>query len=267
METVPFISITDFRHPREVLMMLTVMEISRQKHVEHQLGVGCMMSYKTLRGFPNKWTDAFPKMNEYPKIFLDRTGLFNVLHYADYNRDSCARDYVDAVLLCGPNLHAIQFDMIWPDPAHLEYLVYRGTHVRKTLKVILQVGSKAMAEVGDDPVRVCEKLSWYYHSDCIDYVLLDKSMGTGVGMDAALLLTYIYEIKKRLPDLGIVVAGGLGPTTMHLAKPIIQEFPDVSIDAQGQMRTSASALHPIEWDRASEYVRQANILFAKYKKN
>ncbi len=224
------------------------------------------MSYKTLRGLPTKWTAAFPKMTEYPKIFLDRPGLFNVLHYADYNRDSSARDYADAVLLCGPNLHAIQFDMIWPDPSALEYLVYRGTHTRKPLKVILQVGSKAMAEVGDDPVRVCEKLSWYYHSDCIDYVLLDKSMGAGIGMDAALLLTYIYEIKKRLPNLGIVVGGGLGPTTMHLAEPIIREFPDVSIDAQGQMRTSASALDPIEWNRAFEYARAANAMFAKYNK-
>ncbi len=266
MDTVPFISITDFRHPREVLMMLTIMDISRSKQGAHQLGIGCMMSYKTLRGLPTKWTDAFPKTSEYSKIFLDRAGLFNVLHYADYNRDSTARDYIDAVLLCGPNLHAIQFDMIWPDPAHLEYLVYRGTHVRKPLKIILQVGAKAMAEVGDDPERVCEKLSWYHHSDCIDYVLLDKSMGGGIGMDATLLLTYIYEIKKRLPNLRIVVAGGLGPTTMQLAEPIIREFPDVSIDAQGQMRTSANALHPIEWTRAGEYIRQANELFGTYNK-
>lgn len=247
-------------------MMLTVMEICRSKNSKHQLGVGCMMSYKTLRGLPTKWTDAFPKIVEYPKIFLDRTGLFNVLHYADYNRDSSGRDFLDAVLLCGPNLHAIQFDMVWPEPAHLEYLVYRGTHVRKPLKIILQVGSKAMAEVGDDPKKVCEKLSWYYHSDCIDYVLLDKSMGTGKGMDAALLLTYIYEIKKQLPNLGIVVAGGLGPTSMHLAEPIIQEFPDVSIDAQGQMRVPANALLPIDWGRASEYIREASKLFATYNK-
>ena len=64
-------------------------------------------------------------------------------------------------------------------------------------------------------------------------------------------------IKENIPEFGIVVAGGLGPRTLHLIEPIIEEFPDISIDAQGQLRPSHNALDPIDWDMAGEYLTKS----------
>ena len=55
----------------------------------------------------------------------------------------------------------------------------------------------------------------------------------------------------------IVAAGGLGPETMHLVDPIVKEFPDVSIDAQGRLRPSESALDPVDWNTAGAYIIKA----------
>ncbi len=57
--------------------------------------------------------------------------------------------------------------------------------------------------------------------------------------------------------MGIVVAGGLGPYTVRLVEPLLAEFPNISIDAQGQLRESGNALDPIDWDRAETYITRA----------
>ena len=56
---------------------------------------------------------------------------------------------------------------------------------------------------------------------------------------------------------GIVAAGGLGPESVGLVEPLYREFPDLSIDAQGKLRPSGSALHPIDWDMAETYLVKA----------
>jgi hypothetical protein len=82
-------------------------------------------------------------------------------------------------------------------------------------------------------------------------------MGKGKGMDAEWLLPFAHAIKKRFPEMGIGAAGGLGPETMHLVEPLVEDFPDLSIDAQGRLRPSGSALDPIDWNIAEQYLIKA----------
>lgn len=95
----------------------------------------------------------------------------------------------------------------------------------------------------------------------IKRVLLDKSMGRGLVMDSECLISFARAIRQRFPELGIAVAGGLGPKTVDLVKPIIDEFPDLSIDAQGKLRPSESALDPVDWNMAETYLINALKLF------
>jgi hypothetical protein len=222
-----------------------------------KLAVGVMMSRKTLMNEPTKWANVYPKKTQLAEIFLPDSKLFNVLHYADYDRKSTSREFLKAVSYAGKYLHAMQFDMIWPQTQSLMILKESAPD----LAMILQVGADSMKQCDDDPEQVAERLVPYRAISCLDYVLLDKSMGKGVGMDANLLLTYIRAIKNRLPSVAIVVAGGLGPNTMGLVSPIRAEYPDVSIDAQGQLRPSKSALDPIDWKMAAEYLVQAGNRF------
>ena len=255
----PYIGITDFMLRSEVEAMMKVM---RSCGSPYPLAVGVMMSRKTLLGLPTKWATAFPANDRIATIFVDDDDAMNVLHYADYDAASSDEDLRRAALLGGPLLDAIQFDMIWPNETDLLSLKWRNPH----LGFVLQVGANAMAAEGDEPARVARRLERYREKGLVDYVLLDKSMGRGLGMDATVLLPFVRRIKDALPDVGIVVAGGLGPETTHLVEPILREFPDVSIDAQGQLRRSGDARDPIEWDRAAHYLLCANALYARCRR-
>jgi hypothetical protein len=145
--------------------------------------------------------------------------------------------------------------MPWPDSYKVRTSLERAG---KELEVILQVGKGALKEASNVE-DIIKKLRPY--TDFIHYVLLDKSMGTGEGMDAHGFIPVARAIKDAFPELGIVAAGGLGPKTMELIVPLLEVFPDISWDAQGQLRSSGNALDPIGWDRAKMYlVESLNLL-------
>ena len=155
-------------------------------------------------------------------------------------------------------MHAIQLDMIWPDPIQIASALGFS---RKKPEIILQIGKNAIEAANNNPQTVVQKLEDY--RQVVNRVLLDKSMGRGIGMNAAELEPFVCAIKKHFPDIGIGVAGGLGPETIHLAEPLAAVFPDISIDAQGKLRPSGDALDPIDWNMAKEYLARAAGLFAK----
>jgi hypothetical protein len=250
----PYIGITDFTSFDQVERMLKVFREHEQYATSQRvLHVGVMMSFKTLNGVETKWSKAFPPKETVSNIFqpgdLD---LYRCLHYADYSHETKFTDLAHALEYAGPFVDAIQLDMPWPEPG----MVASGVHAsRKQIEVILQVGKNAIEDVNNDPAEVVHRLEDY--DGVIHRVLLDKSMGRGLGMDAIGLIPFAQAIKNRFPHLGLVVAGGLGPDTMELVEPLAKEFPDLSIDAQGKLRPSGSALDPIDWDMAGLYLVKA----------
>ena len=44
---------------------------------------------------------------------------------------------------------------------------------------------------------------------------------------------------------------------MNLVEPLVKMFPDLSIDAQGKLRSSGNALDPIDWGMAETYLVKA----------
>ncbi|MBI5733118.1 hypothetical protein HY967_04160 [Candidatus Jorgensenbacteria bacterium] len=248
----PYIGITDFMDFGQVKDMSKVFSEYLSKGSRRKLHVGVMMSYKTLHDLPTKWQSAFPSKDTIAGIFSSHD-TYNCLHYADYDSDpEFSKSLARAISYGGIGIHAIQLDMIWPDPDQ----VVNGIYVsRKQIEVILQIGKNALEEVGNDPQRVVERLGDY--KGVIHRVLLDKSMGRGLGMNAVGLIPFVEAIKESFPMLGIGVAGGLGPKTMDLVKPLAERFSDLSIDAQGQLRPSGNALDPIDWSMAANYVIKA----------
>lgn len=221
-----------------------------------KLMVGVMMSFKTMTGLPSKWASAWPKKEDVASIFGEHPRAFNTLHYADYDSVSLLSDWFEAVDWGGKNLHALQLDMVWPDP----YMVRLFRQARPETQVVLQVNANALGQMNDQPTLVIQQLARYGES--VDYALLDKSHGRGVGMDAEGLLPFLMAIAENLPSMGLAVAGGLGPETMHLVGPIVQEFPTVSIDAQGRLRPNGNAMDPIDWDMADKYLTEAVRIFS-----
>lgn len=214
------------------------------------------MSYKTLHGIPTKWEKAFPPKKAIADIFSSDE-VYNCLHLVDYagmpflGRKTLA----PALEYAGEHVTAVQLDMIWPHPSQ----ILLGVHTsRKDPEVILQLGRKALDAIKNDPKLLIEKLH-DYDGGVIHRVLLDKSGGEGRGMDAEKLLPFAHAIKRHLPELGLVVAGGLGPEDkdIGLVKPFIKEFPDVSIDAQNKLKPHGDPLEPTDWGLAGRYLFKA----------
>ena len=252
----PYIGITDFVR-EQVNPMLSVLTTHLPQGSSRKLHVGVMMSYKTLHDIPTKWSAAFPPKETIASIFFS-SDTYNCLHYADYDNDSrFERSLAHAISFGGEHIHAVQLDMIWPDPKKIARAL-ADSH--KQIEVILQIGKNALEAVLYNPYAVAEMIRDY--DGIIHRILLDKSMGKGLGMDAMGLIPFAERIKKEFPKLGIGAAGGLGPETINLVKPLVEAFPDISIDAQGRLRPSGNALDPIDWKMAETYLIKAIELFS-----
>lgn len=258
----PYIGITDFTTREQTLGMLDYFQMVSRFNMPHKLMVGVMMSYKTLNGMETKWSKAFPPNNQIADIFVQHPLALNTLHYADYTNSDVFNSLGRAISLGGIDIDALQLDMVWPHPGDVMNAVHAS---RRRVSVILQVGKNAMEEANNDPREVIDRLNDY--TDVIDGVLFDKSMGQGKPMDPDVLVDYVAAVYEHIPKLRVAVAGGLGPTTMGIVEPLVSLFPDISIDAQGRLRSSCNALDPIEWNLAEMYLEEAVRLYSKYRPN
>lgn len=249
----PYIGITDFLNFEQVEKMLGVFNTYKPPSSKRMLHIGVMMSFKTLNNIESRWTNVFPKKETIADIFrASRANAYYCLHYADYDNNTKHCDLAKAISYGGTHISALQLDMIWPDPKMIEKaLGESGTNI----EVILQIGRNALEMIGNSPFKVVEKLKTY--NGIIQRVLVDKSMGGGVPMIPKELRPFVEAIKENFTHIDIGVAGGLGPNTIHLVGPLIKEFPDLSIDAQGKLRPSGNAKYPIDWQMAETYIIKA----------
>ena len=246
MKSESYVGITDFMTGDQARAMTEVFVRCGGTRIGRLLMVGVMMSHKTLHGLPTKWTAAFPAKENVSPIFLPHAAALNTLHYADYENVTRLTDLEAVVRWCGPNLDAIQFDMVWPEPKMLAAL----HAIHPSLRFILQVGKNALAQANDNPVELVRRLDAYDIHD----VLLDRSMGRGKPLEASVLMPFIDALIEHLPHLDITVAGGLGPDTFQLVEPLVRNYRSISVDAQGQLRASGNALDPIDWPRAVAFL-------------
>lgn len=176
---VPYIGICDFPNREQALKTAEFFtELCATHNLNRKLMVGVMMSFKTLTDQPSKWTEAWPKKEEVADIFIDHPAVLNTLHYADYNCQTSEWHLIQATRYGGPNLATIQLDMIWPPDVIIKRLRRSFPHI----EIVLQINTMALEVVGNDPDILVVWLKRY--GDLLDCVLLDKSHGKGVGMDA-----------------------------------------------------------------------------------
>ncbi len=247
----PYIGITDFTSYEEVAAMKAILD-KNPTPARHKLMVGAMMSRKTLLGLPSPWTKVFPPHSSLTSIFSETEGVINCLHYADYDGLSSSEDIEEALFLCGPNAACVQLDMTWPEPS----MVHDVKTALRSVDIVVQAGKKAMKIEGFDPARIAARLRWY--GAAIDYILIDGSCGTGTPLDGEKTNALIAAIRKidKLDHVRIAIAGGLGPETMHLIRPIVAMHGNsVAVDAQGRLRPSGNIREPIDWKLAAGYIR------------
>ena len=248
----PYVGISDFIDPAQVAEATIAMFKHRSEFTKHVLHVGVMMSLDTFNGIPCRYPGIFPKSYHVSDIFCvasDEDALiYNCLHWLDISCDTKSDQLVAMLDLCGPYLHSLQLDMKWPDPKMVSEVLRKSG---KDLDLILQLGQWAFEETPDG---LAEKLKPYMDIGAPIRVLLDKSMGRGKPLEPQSLLPYMRTLHSAYPQIGITVAGGLGPGSLEVLNPILTEFPNTSFDAYSRLRPSCDVNDPLDIDIVKRYI-------------
>lgn len=240
----PYIGITGFMSRNEIQSVLD----SMPKDSNRLLMVGVLASLKTVRGEQNKWPNRYPRVGHIGNIFFRDSRALNLIHYNTKEPESLAEQLDEMTVLGGPNLDGFQLNLAWPSYKAI------SDHQREWDSIIvLQIGGRAFEMVNHSPQELAERVSAY--ENVVDYVLLDPSGGYGVPFDTDKARgAYLEALKAKNLNLGLGVAGGLSPTTLNLIQPLLSDFPDLSIDAEGRLRDSTDNL---DLSVASQYVQGA----------
>jgi hypothetical protein len=143
--------------------------------------------------------------------------------------------------------------MAWPSAKDLCGLVRQ----RPEQQLILQLNQEAFRVAGNQQGAVAGKLKREY-SGLVDHVLLDLSAGYGRQLDPAWARRQLEEMRDAELDMGLAVAGGLGPASLHLVAPLVKDFPQLSLDAEARLRDGDDHL---DLALGQEYLRKALALF------
>lgn len=244
----PYIGITGFMSLGDALHVLNAVPTNTNRLVM----VGVLASLKTMRGIQNKWPNRYPTMDKIAGIFPDHPLTLNLIHYNTKEKETLGDQLIAMTRFGGANTHGFQLNIAWPEPDILRE--YKKVHPTK--QIVLQVGGHAFEMVNNSPERLALRVAEY--DEIVEYVLLDPSGGYGKPFDPDRAHDYLVALREKNLNIGLGVAGGLSPSTLNLVEPLAKEFPDLSVDAEGRLRTQEDHL---DLNVASEYLRKALAMF------
>ncbi len=253
----PYIGITGFMSKNEI-QSLVGPTANPLYESERTLMIGVLASSTTIKGIANKQPNRYPLASDISNIFLGGCNYLNLIHYNTKVPETLLEQLIIVTDLGGPNFGGFQLNIAWPNPEILRR--YRKWYAKHT--VVLQIGGRAFEMVENSPEKLAEKIKEY--ARFIDYVLLDPSGGFGQKFDPEMAHRYLeelYEFKSKSGlDINFGIAGGLSPLTLDILKPLIKDFPDISIDAEARLRTKEDHL---DIEIAKNYVIGSAKMFAE----
>lgn len=214
--------------------------------------IGVLASLKTMRGIQNKWPNRYPAMDRIASIFPDHPSALNLIHYNTKEKETLGDQLVAMTEFGGANMQGFQLNIAWPA---LDVLAeYKKAYPAK--QIVLQVGGHAFEMVNHSPEQLAARVAEY--DEVAEYVLLDPSGGYGKPFDPECARDYLLALEAKNFGMRLGVAGGLSPTTLDLVEPLAREFPQLSIDAEGRLRTPEDHL---DLNLARTYLQTALTIF------
>lgn len=235
---VPYVGVTGFMTQGEVGYVLDGLpEVPFRESVDpgRRLMVGVLVSWKTLAGIAPKWPNRYPPLSRVSEILphVDHHAprTLNFVHYNTKDPDTLV-EQLERIKEADYKIHGFQLNMAWPS----QRIVARCHGNVPGGRIILQIGGHALEAVGNRPHSLVAKLREYV--GVADYILLDPSGGLGRPFDPEEVRAYLDAIYAADLPFGVGVAGGLSASTLEeRIGPLAEKFPDLSIDAEGRLRT------------------------------
>lgn len=223
--------------------------------------MACLFQQKTLRGIPNKYPNRYPRVDDLSDAFwLGNHGL-TTLHYSADDDRTLSEDVATAILSIGRAPDGLQLNIKNPYGEQLPHpnKVAAIASVYPRMRIILQVVPTMFSSRAE---------LWRYvreYAFAATDVLIDGSRGNGVDYFAEPLRIQsvradLLELRSSFPHLGLGIAGGLCAETLPRVAGLLRELPDLSIDAEGKLRTPADHL---DVEATVEYARTADRLLAQ----
>ena len=227
----PYIGITGFMSPEEIR------QFPRQYAAlpGHALMLGVLVSQKTMDGEPPGNPRRYPPLREIGEILLGARHFFphpplSLVHFNSRTFDLVGQ-IARLLLRLGSVCNGVQLNVVWPQPDVIAEL--RDTAPRH--EIVMQIGPVALENVEYDPEAVARRVAEWYEGK-IDAVLVDLSGGRGLPFDLERGAPIVRALRRACPTLPIGVAGGLCAETLPALAPLLDEFPDLSLDAEGRLR-------------------------------
>jgi hypothetical protein len=250
-----------------------VASVSQQRHLldyfthegldqHRELALGVKATHKTQfldqeNKYGREWYPVGPEGFSAPlEPHADTLRVAQIYLDTDYVDDAVYRnEFMDRIRRRGAVwLNAVQFDMLpWHKDASLLHFVEQ-IKCETDFNMLIQVHSDAMQALGPD--KIARKLGEYGH--VLDYVLFDASHGKGVRLDTHALQPFLEaaHTSDELSATGISVAGGLNARVVREDLPhLIQQYPDLSWDAEGQLHhVDVNGKRPLDMETTKDYL-------------
>lgn len=126
-------------------------------------------------------------------------------------------------------------------------LLYRLRQYHPDIAYVLQAHEGIMQRY--TPAQIAVRL----RSLPVDYILFDSSQSRNIAYNPVDMSRYIRAIKQADLEIGVVVAGGLGGSTMQkLFAPLSEEYSRLSCDAFSCLRSEST--DRLSWDAVDAYL-------------
>jgi|SRR3989344_2275143 len=256
----PYIGITGLMTPQESRVLLRRFDMIFLDG-SRQLQVGVLASSKTLSLQGNKYPNRYPRVAEIRGIFQEHHCAFNVLHYSTDEPETLRYQLMMlANEIAGPFLHGLQLNIAWPEQRQL-----RDFHAatKNKYRIILQLGKRAINDMRRNASAIATNVASY--QGVVSAVLIDESGGTGHFVeDMRFAHDLIMALKKHATEIDIGYAGGLRSGTLHLARSLLADYPELNLDAESGVRDLES--DDLDLFEAVDYIKacRREILLAEH---
>lgn len=237
----PYVGVAGFMTTNEIMAAIeTVPERS-----SHVLAIGILTSAKTLRGDTNKYPNRYPKAADIEGIVRGVREQFNDerveihLHYAVESATTmCAELEVVQKLLTSVDFDGVQVNLA---PHMIEDAdfspLYTARNNEDIDRVIVQIRPPREGEPFVDLIGAAvDAAGW----QCVSDILLDCSGGRGAPLDLiwSSMMIHSFRVARGTGrnDVGIGVAGGLGPTKLFPVYGLLCNHGPLNFDCESGVR-------------------------------